>query len=96
MLFVPPGETHGRHTRRLPCALHVIQGSGVRAYDADGKEAARADVPTGDVMVFDMENGEFVTGAGGRRQSAAPAGSVTPDSRKGLGREAARTGTDPT
>lgn len=58
-LFVAPGERHGRHTHELPYVLYVIQGSSVKAYDADGEVAASADVHSGEVLEFVLEDGEF-------------------------------------
>lgn len=59
-LFVAPGDQHPRHTHELPYVLYVMQGSSVKAFDADGREVASADVPDGAFMRFQRKDGEFV------------------------------------
>ena len=63
-LFLGPGESHDLHTHQLPYVLYVMEGSTLRGFDADGKEAATAEVRTGEVLPFRIDGGDFVSGSG--------------------------------
>ena len=63
-LFLDPGEKHDRHTHELPYVFYVMQGSTVRAFEADGKEAATVAARSGQVFPMRIEGGEFVSGSG--------------------------------
>ncbi len=63
-LFLEPGEKHDSHTHQLPYVFYVMQGSTLRAFDADGKEAATVEFRSGEVLPFRIEGGEFVSGSG--------------------------------
>ena len=63
-LFLDAGEKHDRHTHELPYVFYVMQGSTVRAFDADGKEVATVDARSGQVFPMRIEGGEFVSGSG--------------------------------
>ncbi len=63
-LFLDPGEQHDRHTHELPYVFYVMQGSTVRAFDADGTEAATVEARSGQVFPMRIEAGEFVSGSG--------------------------------
>ncbi len=63
-LFLEPGEKHGCHTHELPHLFYVMQGSTLRAFDADGREAATVEARSGEVFPFRYEGGESVSGYG--------------------------------
>ncbi len=63
-LFLEPREKHDSHTHQLPYVFYVMQGSTLRAFDADGKEAATVGFRSGEVLPFRIEGGEFVSGSG--------------------------------
>jgi hypothetical protein len=63
-LFLEASEHYGRHTHELPYVIYVMQGSTLKAFDADGNEAASVVVKSGEVLPFRIEGGDFVSGSG--------------------------------
>ena len=51
-LFLEAGEQHGRHTHELPYVFYVMQGSTLRAFDAEGNEAASVVAKSGEVFLL--------------------------------------------
>ena len=64
-LFLGPGEKHALHTHERPYVLYVMEGSTLRGFDADGKEAASVEAHSGEVLPFRMDGGDVVSGSGG-------------------------------
>ncbi len=64
-LFLGPGERNARHTHKLAYVCYVVEGSTLRAFDADGQKAATVEARrSGEVVPFHIEGSEFVSGSG--------------------------------